>query len=77
MSRDTSASGNPRENAKPALRGGQGLEPEMPQIPRRPDIPGIGDHKTSALMQLAERCASRRKIGGSHKELEVSIIDMA
>ena len=53
----------------------QRLKPKMPKIPGRPDIPGIRDHKTPARMELAERCAARRKIGGGgHKELEVSII---
>jgi hypothetical protein len=28
-------------------------------------------------MKLAERCAARRKINSSHKEFEVSIIDVA
>jgi len=46
--------------------GGEGGKAEATEVVRGADVPGIGNHETAALMQLAERLAAGGEIGNGH-----------
>jgi hypothetical protein len=48
------ADGQAARERETGTGGGQRRKSKMTQISRRADVPGIGDHETAALVQLAE-----------------------